>query len=156
MTTPIVPRHRSADVVIGFAADANGAGIVYLAVASSTGRAVAKCSFRVAPATRAESAIAEAATALVAVEAAGAYLVGRGFTRVYIAVDAAEAVDVLNGRCAVDPALAGTYVRVRCLLHGFAVARVEHPKGEGVTVVHDLTTRAQAEIALRAPVGATT
>ena len=57
-------------------------------------------------------------------------------------------VDDLNARGIVPPALAMAYVKTRCVLHGFAAARVE--RGEPIET-HDLETRARAEIALRAP-----
>ena len=60
-------------------------------------------------------------------------------------------VDDLNARTLVPPSLAMEYVKTRCVLHGFAVARVE--RGEPIET-HDLETRARAEIALRTPAAA--
>jgi hypothetical protein len=86
-----------------------------------------------------------------AVEALGAYLRGRGFTRIRLRIADELVVDDLNARRTVPPALAMSYVKTRCVLHGFAVARVE--RGEPIET-HDLETRARAEIALRTPAAA--
>ena len=147
MTTQSVPRHRSADVAAGYAADPSGNGIAYAAVATGTGRAVVKIPFRAGPLPGLDGR----EIGYAAVEAVGAYLRGRGFTRVRIRIADELVVDDLNARRPVPPALAMAYVRTRCVLHGFAVARVE--RGEPIET-HDLETRALAEIALRAPAAA--
>ncbi len=81
-----------------------------------------------------------------AVGAVAGYLRGRGFTRVRIRLADPDVVDDLNARGAVPPALAMPYVKTRCALHGFTVARVE--RGEPIET-HDLEARARADIALR-------
>jgi hypothetical protein len=140
-------RHRSADVAAGYAADPTGHGIAYAAIATGTGRAVVKIPFRAVPL----AALEGREIGYAAVEAVGAYLRGRGFTRIRLRIADEAVVDDLNARGAVPPALAMAYVKTRCVLHGFAVARVE--RGEPIET-HDLETRARAEIALRAPAAA--
>jgi hypothetical protein len=140
-------RHRSADAAVGYAADRTGNGIAYLAIATGTGRAVVKVPFSAVPL----AALDGREFGYAAVAAAGAYLRSRGFTRVRIRLADELVVDDLNGRRTVPPALAMAYVKTRCILHGFAVARIE--RGEPVET-HDLETRSRAEIALRTPAAA--
>ncbi|HEX3465064.1 MAG TPA: hypothetical protein VHS78_13540 [Candidatus Elarobacter sp.] len=140
-------RHRSADAAVGYAADRTGNGIAYVAIATGTGRAVVKVPFSAVPL----AALDGREFGYAAVAAAGAYLRSRGFTRVRIRVADEIVADDLNGRRTVPPALAMAYVKTRCILHGFAVARIE--RGEPVET-HDLETRARAEIALRTPAAA--
>jgi hypothetical protein len=147
MHTQTTPRHRSADVAAGYAADHTGNGIAYAAIATGTGRAVVKVPFRAALL----PALDGREVGYAAVEALGAYLRGRGFTRIRLRIADELVVDDLNARRTVPPALAMSYVKTRCVLHGFAVARVE--RGEPIET-HDLETRAVAEIALRAPAAA--
>jgi len=147
MPTQTAPRHRSADVAAGYAADRSGNGIAYAAIATGTGRAVVKIPFRAVPLPGLDGR----EVGYAAIEAVGAYLRGRGFTRVRIRIADELVVDDLNARRTVPPALAMAYVKTRCVLHGFAVARVE--RGEPIET-HDLETRALAEIALRAPAAA--
>jgi hypothetical protein len=140
-------RHRSADVAVGYSADRTGNGIAYLAIATGSGRTVAKVPFSAAPL----AALDGREFGYAAVAAAGGYLRGHGFTRVRMRLAAEAVVDDLNARRAVPPALAMAYVKTRCVLHGFAAARVE--RGEPIET-HDLETRARAEIALRTPAAA--
>ncbi len=142
-----VIRHRSADVAVGYSADVAGNGIAYLAIATGTGRSVAKVPFSASPL----AALEGREFGYAAVAAAGGYLRGHGFTRVRLRLAAEAVVDDLNSRGAVPPALAMAYVKTRCVLHGFAAARVE--RGEPIET-HDLETRARAEIALRTPAAA--
>lgn len=146
-TTAAAPRHRSADVAVGLAADRTGNGIAYAAIATGTGRAVAKVPFSVVPL----AALDGREFGYAAVAAVGAYLRGRGFTRVRIRLADELVVDDLNARGKVPPALAMSYVKTRCVLHGFTVARVE--RGEPIET-HDLEARARAEIALRSQAAA--
>lgn len=141
------PRHRSADVAVGYAADRSGAGVVYLALATGTGRAVAKVPFAAAPL----PGLAGRELGYAAVAAAAGYLRGRGFTRVRLRLPDEQLVDDLNARSTVPPPLAMAYVKTRCALHGFAVARVE--RAEPIET-SDLQTRAGADVALRAPAAA--
>lgn len=135
-------RHRSADAAVGYAADRTGNGIAYVAIATGTGRAVAKVPFSTDPL----AALDGREFGYAAVAAAGAYLRGRGFTRIRVRLADEVVVDDLNARRSVPPPLAMAYVKTRCVLHGFAVARVE--RGEPIET-NDLETRARAEIALR-------
>lgn len=140
-------RHRSADVAVGYAADHSGNGIAYAAIATGSGRGSVRVPFSASPL----AALDGREFGYAAVAAVGAYLRGRGFTRVRIRVADEAAVDELNARRSVPPALAMAYVKTRCVLHGFAVARVE--RGEPVET-HDLESRARADIALRTPAAA--
>jgi hypothetical protein len=140
-------RHRSADVAVGYAADRTGNGIAYLAIATGTGRTVAKVPFSAAPL----AALDGRELGYAAVAAAGGYLRGHGFSRVRMRLADDAVVGDLNARGKVPPALGMAYVKTRCVLHGFAAARVE--RGEPIET-HDLETRARAEIALRAPAAA--
>ncbi len=135
-------RHRSADVAVGYAADPGGAGVVYATVATGTGRSVVKVPFAARPL----AALGGREFGYAAVGALAGYLRGRGFTRVRIRLADEAVVDDLSARTAVPPALAMAYVKTRCALHGFAVARVE--RGEPIET-HDLDGRARADVALR-------
>ncbi len=136
-------RHRSADVAVGYAAEPGGAGIAYAAVATGTGRTLVKVPFSARPC----PALDGREFGYAAVGAVASYLRGRGFTRVRIRLADAAVVDDLNARSAVPPALAMPYVKTRCALHGFTLARVE--RGEPIET-HDLDARARADVALRA------
>jgi hypothetical protein len=140
-------RHRSADVAVGYAADPAGTGVAYAAIATGTGRAVVKLPFAARPL----GALDGREYGYAAIGAVAGYLRGRGFTRVRIRLADVAVVDDLNARTAVPPPLAMPYVKTRCALHGFAVARVE--RGEPVET-HDLIARARADVALRAPAAA--
>jgi hypothetical protein len=140
--TATANRHRSADVAVGYAADRTGNGIAYLAIGTGSGRSAVKVPFSAPPL----AALDGREFGYAAVAAAGAYLRGHGFTRVRLRLADDAVVDDLNARGKVPPALGMAYVKTRCVLHGFAVARVE--RGEPIET-HDLETRARAEIALR-------
>ena len=71
-------RHRSADVAVGYSADRTGNGIAYLAIATGSGRTVAKVPFSAAPL----AALDGREFGYAAVAAAGGYLRGHGFSRV--------------------------------------------------------------------------
>ncbi len=146
MTTQTT-RHRSADVAVGFASDAAGTGIAYAAIATGSGRSVTRLPYGAVPL----AAVDGRESGYAALSAVASYLRGRGFTRIRIRTDDAHLVDDLNARGKVPPALAMAYVKTRCLLHGFAVARVE--RAEPVET-NELTARARADIALRATAAA--
>jgi hypothetical protein len=135
-------RHRSADVALGYASDRSGTGIAYAAIATGTGRATVKVPFSAVPL----AGLDGREFGYAAVAAVGGYLRGRGFTRIRMRLADGPLVDDLNARGCVPPALALAYVKARCILHGFAVARVE--RGEPIET-HDLETRARAEISLQ-------
>ncbi len=140
-------RHRSADAALGYAADPAGSGVAYLSIATGTGRAVVKVPFATSPL----AGLAGRDLGYAAVAAAAGYLRGRGFTRIRLRLEDDQLVDELNGRGTVPPPLAIAYVKIRCALHGFAVARVE--RAEPIET-RDLQTRATADVALRAPAAA--
>lgn len=140
-------RHRSADVAVGYTSDRSGYGIAYAAIATGTGRTVVKLPFHAAPLAALEGR--EAGYAAVA--AIGAYLRGRGFTRVRMRLADNAVVEDLNARTLVPPALAMAYVKTRCVLHGFAVARVERAEPIETT---ELQNRARADVAVHAPAAA--
>jgi hypothetical protein len=135
-------RHRSADVAVGYAADRAGTGIAYAAIATGSGLATVKVPFSTAPLPGLDGR----EFGYAAVAAVGGYLRGRGFTRIRMRIADGPVVDDLTARGTVPPALSMAYVRVRCVLHGFALARVE--LGEPIET-HDLETRARAEITLQ-------
>jgi hypothetical protein len=139
---PQTTRHRSADVAVGYAADPTGRGIAYAAIATGTGRSVVKVPFGVHPL----PALEGREQSYAALTAVATSLRSSGFTRVRIRLTDGRTVDDLCARTAVAPALAMAYVKARCILHGFAVARVE--RAEPVET-HELETRARADIAQR-------
>ena len=145
--TDATTRHRSADVAVGYAADRTGAGVAYAAIATGTGRSVVKVPFGATPMPGLEGR----EFGYAAIAAVAGYLRTRSFSRVRIRLADELVVDDLNARRNVPPPLAMAYVKARCVLHGFAVARVE--RGEPIET-HDLQTRARAEVALRAPAAA--
>jgi hypothetical protein len=140
-------RHRSADAALGYAADRKGRGIAYAAIATGTGTTVVRLPFNapVAPDVEGRS------PGFAAVASLGSYLRARGFTRVRIRVPEDALVDDLNARRDVPPALTMEYVKTRCILHGFAAARVE--RAEPIET-RDLEGRARADIVLRSPAAA--
>jgi hypothetical protein len=140
-------RHRSADAAVGFAADRSGHGVAHAAIATGSGRTVVKVPFSAVPL----GALEGREFGYAAIAAVGAYLRSRGFTRVRIRLADEAVVDDLNARGRVPPALAMAYVKTRCILHGFAVARVE--RGEPIET-HELESRARAEVALRSQAAA--
>ena len=140
-------RHRSADVAVGYAADRSGLGVAFAAIATGTGRGVVKVPFSAVPL----PALEGREFGYAAVAAVAAHLRGQGFTRVRIRVGDDLVVDDLNARRPVPPALAMAYVKTRCVLHGFALVRVE--RAEPIET-HELTSRANTEIALRKPAAA--
>jgi hypothetical protein len=140
-------RHRSADVAVGYASDRSGHGIAYAAIATGTGRTVVKLSFHAAPL----AALDGREAGYAAVAAVGAYLRGRGFTRVRVRLADGAVVEDLNARSLVPPALAMAYVKTRCVLHGFAVARVERAEPIETT---ELQNRARADVFVTAPAAA--
>jgi hypothetical protein len=142
-----ISRHRSADVAVGYAADPNGSGIAYAAIGTGTSRTIVHLPFG----TPALPALDGREFGYAAVAAVAASLKARGFTRVRIRIAEAAVVDDLNARSAVPPALKMEYVRTRCLLHGFAIARVE--RAEPIET-RDLEARARADVALRSSAAA--
>jgi len=141
------PRHRSADVAVGYAADARGVGYAYAMVAGGSARAEVRVPFTCRPLAALEGR--EAGYAAVA--AVAAHLRARGFTRVRLRIENGRVADELSARAAAHPALAMAYVKTRCILHGFAVARVE--RAEPVETEH-LTARARADLAGHTPAAA--
>jgi len=140
-------RHRSADVAVGYAADRSGHGIAYAAIGTGTGRTVVRLPFGVPNL----PALDGREQGYAAVATVGGYLRARGFTRVRIRVAEDAVVNDLNARRSVPAALTMEYVKTRCILHGFAAARVE--RAEPIET-RDLETRARADVALRSPAAA--
>jgi hypothetical protein len=133
-------RHRSADVAVGYAAAPSGRGMAYATIANGTGRATVKVPFGAMPL----GALEGREFGYAAVTAVAAHLRSQGFTRVRLRLGDERTVDDLAARTAVPPALAIAYVKARCALHGFALARVE--RAEPVET-HDLELRARADVA---------
>ncbi len=147
MTQTTTARHRSADVAVGYASDPSGNGVAYAAIATGSGRAVVKVPYFAQPLAALDGR--EASYAVVA--AVGSYLRGRGFTRVRLRIPDAKAVEDLNSRSLVPPVLAMAYVKTRCVLHGFTLARVE--RAEPIETA-ELETRARADVAPRSTAAA--
>lgn len=141
------PRHRSADVAIGYAADARGVGYAYAAIAGGSGRGDVRVPFTCRPL----AALEGREIGYAAVAAVAAHLRARGFTRVRLKIANGRVAEELSARAAAHPALAMAYVKTRCLLHGFAVARVE--RGEPIEI-EGLTARARADVVAAAPAAA--
>jgi|HubBroStandDraft_1064217.scaffolds.fasta_scaffold63862_2 hypothetical protein len=136
-------RHRSADVAVGYAADRSGRGIAYAAIATGTSRSVVAVPFGAVPLAAHEGR----ELGYAALTAVASHLRSNGFTRVRLRLADHQTVDDVCARTTVPPALTMAYVRARCVLHGFALARVE--RAEAVET-HDLEARARADVALRA------
>ena len=140
-------RHRSADVAVGYAASPAGHGIAYAAIATGTGRGVVRIPFTAAPL----AALEGREFGYAALAAVATYLRGRGFTRVRLRLADGVVVDELTGRRPVPPALSMAYVKTRCTLHGFALARVE--RGEPIET-EELSAKARADAGLPAATAA--
>jgi hypothetical protein len=140
-------RHRSADVAVGYAVDRTGLGVVYAAIGTGTGRNVVSLPVSSTPLPGLDGR----EFGYAAVAAVASTLRARGFTRVRIRLAETAVVDELNARGEVPPALKMDYVKTRCLLHGFAVARVE--RAEPIET-RDLEARARADVALRSSAAA--
>jgi hypothetical protein len=141
VTTFVGPLMRSAEVAVGYAADSQGNGIAFVAIATGYGRAVVKVPFHAAPLS---PPLDGREFTYAAVAAVGGYLRGRGFTRIVLRLSDVQAVEDLNARSLVPPALAMAYVKVRAILYGFALARVQHAEpGE----TDEMAARARAEVA---------
>ncbi|HTW83056.1 MAG TPA: hypothetical protein VMD91_03180 [Candidatus Sulfotelmatobacter sp.] len=135
-------RHRSADVAVGYAVTPAGRGIAYATIATGTGRTLAKVPFGAVPL----GALDGREFGYAALTAVAGYLRTNGFTRVRIRLGDGRTVDDLAARTSVPPALTMAYVKARCALHGFALARVE--RAEPVET-NELEARARADIAQR-------
>ncbi len=131
----------AADVAIGYGIDERGRGIVFATIATGTASRVVRLSFAATPAPALEGR--EAGYAAIA--AIGHYLKRHGFGRVRIRLADERVARELNGMTTPPKALAMAYVRVRCLLHGLGLARLEVAQP---IEVRDMQARATAEITL--------
>ena len=131
----------AADVALGYAADPNGSGIAFAVVDTGTTSSVVRVPFRV----NRLSGLDGREVGYAAVAAVGSHLRSRGFGRVRLRVADTHVVDELTGVKSVPPALSMPYVAARCVLHGFAAARIECADLRDVA---DLTNRAIAEATL--------
>jgi hypothetical protein len=137
-----VNRNSAADVLVGFAHDGSGRGIAYAAIANGSGRGVMRVPFTATP-----LAIHEGREFGYAVVAAlGTELRKRGFARIRVRLSDERLVRDLAAPAQVPPALGMPYVRARCVLNGFAAARVERAEPREIA---DLEGRARAELQLR-------
>lgn len=135
-------RNAAADVIVGYATDHTGRGIAYAAIATGSGRGVARVPFATVP-----LAIHDGRElGYAAVAAVGAELRRRGFARVRVRLGDELVVRDLAAPTIVPPALAIPYVKARCALNGFTTARVERADPREVA---DLEARARAELSLR-------
>lgn len=135
-------RNRAADVTVGYAADATGRGIAYAAVATGTRHDVVRVAFQAAPL----ALYAGREFGYAAVHAVAGELRRRGFSRIRVRVGDDDVVRDLAAPRIVPPALAMPYVKARCVLNGFAAARVERAERREIA---DLEARARAELQLR-------
>lgn len=135
-------RNRSADALVGFASNAAGRGIAYVAVANGTGNGVTRVPFTVAPLALFDGR----ETGYAAIAAVGSELRRRGFARVRIRTANEGLVHDLAVPGTVPAALAMLYVKARCTLNGFITARVERADPRETV---DLESRARAELQLR-------
>ena len=135
-------RNSAADVVVGFAHDGSGQGIAYAAIADGRGRGVMRVPFSAAPLALYDGR----EVGYAAVAALGAELRRRGFARIRVRIGDEHVVRDLAAPAVVPPALGMPYVRARCVLNGFAAARVERADPREVA---DLEGRARAELSLR-------
>ena len=135
-------RNRAADVTVGYASDATGRGIAYAALGTGTQQDVVRVPFHAVPlAIHSGREFGYAAVHAVAGE-----LRRRGFSRIRVRLADAEIVHDLTALRMVPPALAIAYVKTRCILNGFAAARVERADRREIA---DLEARARAELQLR-------
>jgi hypothetical protein len=126
------------EAVIGFAADAHGAGLAYARLSGLPVGMLLRVGFRVA----APGGCRDRAVAYAALTALSRALAKRAIRNVRFVLGDREFVDeVATGRGVVD-ALAIPYVRLRCALNGLTKFEVS----AGTT--DELTQRARAEVAL--------
>lgn len=133
----------AADVALGYAADARGRGIAFAAIANGRSTRVVRLTFFATPA----PALDGRENGYAAMAALGEHLKSEGFGRVRIRLGDARVAAELNGSGSPPKSLAMSYVRIRCLLHGLGLARLE---AADAIEVRDLAARAVAEVSLRA------
>lgn len=131
----------AADVAVGYAADLQGHGIAYAAIATGSSRGTVRIPFTATSL----PALEGRDVGYAAVAAVGAQLKRRGFGNVRIRLADEAVVADLSGTSTPPKALAMAYVKTRCLLHGIGSVRLE--TAEPVEI-RDLTSRAQAEVTL--------
>lgn len=131
----------AADVAVGYAADARGSGIAYASIASGSSTRAVRLRFSAQPV----AALGGLEFGYAAVAAVAEHLKRQGFGRARIRVGDARVAADLNGCGAPPRALAMAYVRVRCLLHGVGLVRLE--LAEPIEI-RDLSARAAAEVGL--------
>ena len=135
-------RNSAADVVVGYAADATGRGIAFVAIANGSGSGVVRVPFATLPLALYEGR----EIGYAAVTAVGVELRRRGYARIRVRLSDDALVRDLAAPNVVPPALAMPYVKTRCTLNGFVSARVERADAREIA---DLEGRARAELSLR-------
>jgi len=140
MTNARRPR-PAADIAVGYAVDSKGHGIAYAAISTGTSSGTVRIPFTatVQPALEGRD-VGYAAVAAVATQ-----LKRRGIGRARFRLDDQNVVADLSGAGNPPKALAMSYVRTRCLLHGLGTVRLE--TAEPIET-RDLTSRARAEVTL--------
>lgn len=131
----------AADIAVGYAADAQGHGIAYAAIATGTSRGTLRVPFTAKPL----PALEGRDVGYAAVAALGSQLKRRGFGHVRIRLSDEAVVADLSGGGSPPKALAMAYVTTRCLLHGLGAVRLETADP---IETRDLTSRALAEVTL--------
>jgi hypothetical protein len=133
-------RRTLATSTIGFAADERGEGVAYALVAAPR-EALMRTAFRV----KRLSGFEGREVAYAALTAVVAALRHRGFRSLEIEVADEKLVAEIEGRRPIPPALAMSYVTLRCALNGLTQARL---RSVDPARVADLEARARAEVSL--------
>ena len=138
-------KNELARVTVGFAADANGAGVAYAALHRSAEGGGRGSLVRVGFACRPLPSLRGRDVAYAALAAVAAALLERGIRRVEIALDDETLPLDLAERRSLPGALIVPYVALRCRLNRFRLVKVTAAR-DGVA--RDLTARARAEVSL--------
>lgn len=123
---------------VGFAADAQGLGVAYVATQRAKGSMLLRLPFKV----KRYPALQDREIAYAALTVVANALRERGVRRVSFDVADSELVADVTERRQVPPAITLPYVRLGCALNQFAEYHLTAHPGD------DLTARARAEVAL--------
>ncbi|MBD5606671.1 MAG: glycosyltransferase [Candidatus Eremiobacteraeota bacterium] len=133
---------RTVRIAVGFAVSHRGSGVVYaLRTEPGGAESLVRVSFRCRPL----AALGGRDVAYAALDALGREVRRRGDDRVDFDIADAELGLDLSGRRVLPAALTMPYVRLRCTLNRFRMARIAAVER---TTIRDLTARARAESSL--------
>jgi hypothetical protein len=138
-------KRRLAQVTVGFAAEAGGAGIAYAALHRSSESGGRGSLVRVGFTCRPLSSLLGRDVAYAALDAVAAVLLERGIRRVEFALDDERLPVDLAERRSLPGTLIVPYVALRCRLNRFQAVCVTAAR-DGAA--RDLTARARAEVSL--------